>query len=417
MQKVYRNLVSVAVIISVYLDLGNYLDLITLGRIKPKEIYLALAVANIPIAIQHSRQFVAWITSPITVWIATFVLLNMISYLVDTDASGLIAKTATTRSAIISTLWMGAFSLTVETNKLKMRAFATVLIASIALLVVDLIAQGTIYPIEASSATPGRAAGTFINSNKAAEAMLITLLLTLTWQVGRKKGSAILVGLAFIGTLTTFSRSGFIAFIGTTACLLASGALSRRSALITICTVLAGSLMVIVNEDRIISLVTQAGSSDIAARITNLRQFKANDDGSLTERMAVAREAWNDFKKSPIVGVGPGKTYYGGAYNVASHNMHLMLLAEYGLTGYLTFAWLLVLLCWRLIFTRGRFNAIGLAMFFTILAFSVTTHNMLDHPYWIVTFLIISGSRKAEEHHTFESFQAEKSGTRKLESA
>ena len=75
------------------------------------------------------------------------------------------------------------------------------------LVIWDFLSPGALYPIGTDGTTVGRAAATFINANRAGEAMLLTFVLAIP--VLRPSYRAALLLLLGAGVIVTFSRAAY----------------------------------------------------------------------------------------------------------------------------------------------------------------------------------------------------------------
>jgi len=127
--------------------------------------------------------------------------------------------------------------------------------------------------------------------------------------------------------------------------------------------------------------------------LTRLRFFQvpAFDDDSALERVLVLEAGLDLFLESPIFGAGAGATYLWSLRTVP-HNQPVMLAAEYGVFGIALWVWLAVIL-WKGKYFQDKTFQLSVAAGFIFL--SMFTHNMLDFPYWLLTFALISGQRRA----------------------
>ena len=79
------------------------------------------------------------------------------------------------------------------------------------MVIVDFLNPGVFYPLDTEDAVLGRATATFINPNKAGEAMLVTLLLAIP--VLRPRYRALLLLLVGAGVVLTFGRASILCWM------------------------------------------------------------------------------------------------------------------------------------------------------------------------------------------------------------
>ena len=102
-----------------------------------------------------------------------------------------------------------ACSITRTTSYERIFPFLAVLIPIT--VIVDFLHPGVFYPLGTEGTVPGRAAATFINPNKAGEAMLLTFLLAIP--VLRPRYRALLLFLVGAGVILTFSRGAILGWM------------------------------------------------------------------------------------------------------------------------------------------------------------------------------------------------------------
>jgi O-antigen ligase len=140
-------------------------------------------------------------------------------------------------------------------------------------------------------------------------------------------------------------------------------------------------------------------SADLAP-VPGLDSIEQRDHGSINERIALARIAFDSVREHPLLGVGPGQ--FGlqryGVNAAHPHNVPLQLLSEYGLLAGTAGIWLIVLLlAFALRTVRNRSarasDAIGatlIAALLTGLTDSLFSGNLIM-PQSQVLFFVIAG--------------------------
>jgi O-antigen ligase len=118
------------------------------------------------------------------------------------------------------------------------------------------------------------------------------------------------------------------------------------------------------------------------------------EDDSARQRSNVLRDGIELFLKNPLTGSGAGVTEGGQPrlwpHQVSTHNQLAAFGAEYGIVGIAMWVWLLTIL------VRGRYfldRTLQTAAILLFVWMTFFTHNMLDFPYWLLFFSLLS-SRK-----------------------
>lgn len=174
---------------------------------------------------------------------------------------------------------------------------------------------------------------TLLNPNILAAYLVMNLSLGISRleSTGREKLLVINVLLASVCLLLTYSRGGFGAFFVS---MLALILLCRRKKAIMLYTAAMTVAFIIFN------------TGGVASRIALSVVYK---DSSSLYRMEIWKAAFNMFLADPILGNGPGTTWYylsAGSdklfsYILHSHNIYLQVAAEMGITGLAAFLYLL----------------------------------------------------------------------------
>ena len=111
--------------------------------------------------------------------------------------------------AVLAVLLGFACSITRTTSYERIFPFLAVLIPIT--VIVDFLHPGVFYPLGTEGTVLGRAAATFINPNRAGEAMLLTFLLAIP--VLRPRYRALLLLLVGVGVILTFSRGAILGWM------------------------------------------------------------------------------------------------------------------------------------------------------------------------------------------------------------
>jgi O-antigen ligase len=115
------------------------------------------------------------------------------------------------------------------------------------------------------------------------------------------------------------------------------------------------------------------------------------DDESTLERAQVSEAGLDLFLQDPIFGAGAGATHV-WSLPASTHNELLMMAAEYGVFGIVLWAWLAVILWNGRYFQDKRLQMVSA---FGFVFLSMFSHNVFDYLYWLVTFALVSGQRRA----------------------
>jgi hypothetical protein len=390
---VYVSGVAVSVLFVSFLDFGNFIQIYTGGLIAPKHVYLILVLSVVPILILKVGTVVELIMGRQAVWIFGLLVLNIGHWMamrLDGDVAA--AALTSTRAQYLALVVLLLFAIRSAAPSVLFRAFVFLSLLLSVSQVVDFFNPGLFVPIDTEGYVLGRAGSTLINANKAVEALLLVTVLGMP-SLG-PTARLFLLFAALPGVLLSFSRSGLIGWF----LVLAFGFLFRafpRKALLYMIPLLAAFLTFLVGllPELILPVLDPSSLADIYSRLSFWSSGDLGDD-SARERFAVATAAIESFFRHPVVGNGAGYTFFWAVADVAPHNQHLLVLAEYGLIGYLFFVVIATFSVKKDGFIRAEAHDHTAALVLVLVAwFSLFTHNMFDHIYWLLTLGMLTCRR------------------------
>ncbi len=386
----YEASALVVILCLVYLEIPYYIHERDEGFV-PKYFYYAFFVVVAPLLILRFRSLSSYVISPYSLWAFALIMLSIAHLLFaldggDQSRASLIGTRI--QYALLAVLLGFACSITRSTSYERIFPFLAVLIPT--MVIVDFLNPGVFDPLgRPEGGGAERAAATFVNPNKAGEAMLITLLLAIP--VLRPPYRALLLLLVGAGVILTFSRGAILGWILLWLFMLLRKAVPKYT--LALALVALGALpMLLASFESYLS-----GRDDLVARLDDILgrleffQHQTFDDGSALERAQVLEAGLDLFLQNPVFGAGAGATHL-WSLRSSTHNQPVMLAAEYGVFGIALWVWLAVILWKGKYFQDRTFQLIPLIGFIFL---SMFTHNMLDFPYWLVTFALVSGQRRA----------------------
>ena len=386
----YKTSVLVVVLCLVYLELPNYVYLLSgytpIGI--PKYIYYAFFVFVAPLLLQF-RALTLYLISPFSLWAFGWIVLNITHFsfaLIDGDLSRASLIGTRIQTAVLAVLLGFACSITRTTSYERIFPFLAGLIPT--MMIVDFLNPGVFYPLGTEGTILGRASATFIGAGKAGEGILLTFLLAIP--VLRPRYRAPLLLLVGAGLLLTFARGPLLCWMLLWLLLLLRNAVPKYT--LAVALVALGALPLLLGSFQ----SYLEGREDLSEGLDNLLgrleffQDRVMDDDSALERAQVAEAGLDLFLENPIFGAGAGATHLWSLTD--THNQPVMLAAEYGVFGIALWVWLAVIL-WKGKYFQDKTFQLSVAAGFIFL--SMFTHNMLDFPYWLLTFALISGQRRA----------------------
>jgi O-antigen ligase len=385
----YEVAALVVVLCLVYLEIPFYINTLN-ESLLPRYFYYAFFVALAPLLLLRFRLLMSYLISPFSLWAFVLIMLgtaHLMVALADGDQSRADLIGATIEYAVLAVLLGFACSITRTTSYERIFPLLAVLIPTT--VIVDFLHPGVFYPLGSEGTVPGRAAATFLNSNKAGEAMLLTFLLAIP--VLRPKYRAVLLLLVGAGVILTFSRAAILGWMLLWLFLVVRKGVPKYTLAVPLVALGALPLLLGSFESYL------GGREDLSAYLDDLLgrldffRDQVLDDDSALERAQVLTAGLELFLEHPIFGAGAYVTQL-WSLPVSVHNQLVLLGAEYGVFGIALWVWLAVILWKGQYFQDKTFNLTAVTGFVFL---SIFTHNMFDFTYWLMTFALISGKRRA----------------------
>jgi O-antigen ligase len=229
----------------------------------------------------------------------------------------------------------------------------------------------------------GRAAGLYLNPNIAAQALVMILACLMIR--GSARANFFACGLALVGLFLTFSRGGLITWAMLVIAATIRGRLSRWFLLvIALCVAI-----ILVAGPQVLDALSYWISPENRNSLDRLAWLLGQgglNDHSAGKREYLAAYAWQQFLQAPLLGHGLGYSWVWGV-DVASHNLILRHLVEYGLIGVLIFP--LFLYCSIRSAPDGNNRDWRWLVGGLVLLLSMFTHNMLEQANFLLPWLAI----------------------------
>lgn len=384
----YQASALVFVLCLVYLDIPNYIYSQNEG-FPAKYFYYVFFVAMAPLLILRFKALIPYLSTPFSLWLFALILLDtahLMVALADGDTSRATLVGTRIQYAVLAALIGFACSVTRSTS--YERIFPLLAVVIPAVVIADFLYPGVFYLPGSEDTVFGRAAATFLNPNKAGEAILLTFLLAIP--VLRPHYRALLLLLVGAGAVLTFSRGAMLGWMLLWIFLLVRKGVPKYT--LAVALVALGALPVLIGsfESYLSGRGDLAGGlDDVLARL-EFFQVRAFDDYSSLERAQVLETGLELFLQNPVFGAGGGTTLL-WPITVSTHNQLVMLAAEYGIFGIALWAWLGLILWKGKYFQDKKLQLVAVAGFIFL---SMFTHNMFDFPYWLLTFALVSGQRR-----------------------
>ena len=327
----------------VYLEIPNYISALN-ASFQPKYFYYAFFVGVAPLLVLRFRSLISYVISPFSLWALGYITLNIIHLLlalIDGEQSRADIIGTKIQYAVLAVLLGFACSITRTTSYERIFPFLAVLIPIT--VIVDFLHPGVFYPLGTEGTVPGRAAATFLNPNKAGEAMLLTFLLAIP--VLRPLYRALLLFLVGAGVILTFSRGAILGWMLLWSYLVLRRGVPKYTFAVSLLALGVLPVLLVSFESYL------AGRADLSAYLDNLLgrldffRSRVLDDDSALERAQVLEAGLDLFLDQPIFGAGAAVTHLWWV-RAGIHNQLVMLAAEYGVFGIALWTSLAVIL-WK----------------------------------------------------------------------
>lgn len=372
----------------VYLDIPTFIYR-QHDSLPAKYFYYAMFAAVTPLLALRLRSLVAYSMSPFSLWALGVIALNLAHFLValaDGDQSRGDLIGTRIQYAVLAVLLGFAFSTTRTASYERIFPLLATMIP--ALVIWDFFNPGVLYPADAEGAVLGRAGATFVNPNKAGEAILLTFLLAIP--LLRPWARALLLLLVGVGVVLTFARAAILGWMLLWLFLLLRKAVPKYTLAVPLVAFATLPLLLGSFESYV------SGREDLAAGLDNILerldffQDRVLDDYSARERAQALEAGLDLFLENPIFGAGAGTTHL-WSLRGSTHNQPVILAAEYGIFGIALWVWLAVIL-WK--GKHFQDKALQLTATAGFVFLSMFTHNIFDDLYWLMTFALIAQPRR-----------------------
>jgi len=348
--------------------------------------YVLLSMLMILYYVAFKKKFM--LSNQLLFWVVSYFFINAI-YMMQV---GFGTQEYRYFRAIIMTLFIFvslSLLFNLDNNRLltARRAISIGVILGSALLLMDFLMPGSFVLDETS--VPGRAVATFGNSNTAAIALVLGIILTI--DIIHKNLKIYYVLFVFFGVLVTFSRSGISIFIIIISIMAYQGKISKASFL----TILSGIIFILLflmfgGLDLLASMFNLEVTDNLINRITFFVDEGNSDTGDMNERKMVLLAALEMFADRPVFGNGFASTSLWD-YGVSPHNSFALLLAEFGLIGGLFIPSFLYLSTYKIFKYKNReYKGIAILFIVYFMLFSMVSHNMLTYAFNITAAIILA---------------------------
>ncbi len=370
--------------LTLMLDIPLFLYISDSGP-APKYFLLLVALLATPLLLKSYWLRVLTIAWPFLLWVAAALFVNVVAWLTAPETQ------VEVFGQRMQALLFGSYLALIAGAVLRMFALRTmswVLAVACASIATSFILPDVFGAPDLPGTVLGRAGASWLNPNRAAEALVLLALLALPG-FDRRERLLLLAGVGAV-VLLTFSRGGLLVWAGLVFVSAVVGLISRLALLLPVMLFLVLAPLGILFSDHVVgALGLEAGAANVLDRLEGLARFEAFDFAA-RERVEAAGLAIDALKSAPWTGQGPGAME--AIYGIGPHNQALSMAAEYGLLGIGLFVALLMLVATGSWLPSVRYR---LAALWVVVGLSMFTHNMLDSMYWILALALLARGYEA----------------------
>jgi hypothetical protein len=238
----------------------------------------------------------------------------------------------------------------------------------------------------------GRSSGLYGNANGASEAIILGMILA--YGMVPKHLKVFYLLFILVGIVPTFSRSGIASWFIIVFILFATKIVSKKVALTIGATVFISALIILPILINFLGLSLGENAENVLSRLDFFSSKSSVSDGSAQSRFLVAKVAFNYFADNPFLGAGHSFTFH-WEHDISTHNMYLLLMAEFGLLGVIIYPLLLLSIIWKST-SEARNTGLAFTAFLFIIGF--TSHNILEGFHTLLAIAVMaSWSYKTRE--------------------
>jgi O-Antigen ligase len=382
----YQYLLSIAATFLFFSHLPDYLYTAPIIPVPPLVWIVALTVMSLPFL----RKAVN-IPKPLLAWMTFYLLISMLSLL---TVSGDELSFTDFRAKALSVLFIVLMYVLYQQQ--SVRHIRYTMIAVVILSTINNLIE-LLSPRLFSELNVGRPAGFYIDPNQSGCAIFLGMLLGLP--VIRKEYRWILILVAGIGIMTTFSRGAILGWSISLLIMIFGRMLSDSRRKIIVPAILLIVFLASINPLKLLSDYFKGDPTGANWDIVNrLEEFQnptetAKEDSAVS-RQAVAAGAMVLFSKHPFWGNGLASTRKWMVADISTHNMYLYYMADNGILGILFLPGAIFAVVYR---NKGESGTILICFAVFITLWGLFSHEVLAERYTLASFAFLAAMNTNEK--------------------
>jgi hypothetical protein len=234
----------------------------------------------------------------------------------------------------------------------------------------------------------GRPAGFYIDPNKTGCALMLMMLLSVN--IVKKPYRWIILLVAGIGIMATFSRGAIIGWVICTLLLIVGRVVCEQRRKVIVPIVIFIVLLVSLNPLQALTDYFKGDPTganwDIVNRLEEFQNPSLKEDSAM-ERQAVAAGGWLMFGNHPFWGNGLASTRKWMVSEVSTHNMYLYYMADHGILGILFLPGAILAVVYR---NRGEEQTILICFAVFLSLWGLFSHEVLAERYTLSSFALLA---------------------------
>ena len=373
----YQYLISILATLLFFSDFPDYVFTAKITPIVPLVWIGGMAILSLPFI-----KKVGNIPKPLLIWMIFYASIALLSLMtVSADEISFIDF----RSKILSILFIALMYAMFQQK--------SVTHIKIVILLVVLMSVGNnlfelLNPRIFTEVNVGRPAGFYVDPNKAGCALVLGMLMSLT--VIKKPYRWILVLIAGIGIMATFSRGAILGWVVCTVLLIGGRVICDKRRKIVLPALLLIVFLASINPLKLMTDYFKGEPSganwDIVNRLEEFQNPTLSEDSAM-DRQAVAAGAWLMFGNSPFWGNGLASTRKWMISDVSTHNMYLYFMADHGIIGVLFLPGAIFAVVYH---NRGEQKTILLCFAAFLSLWGLFSHEVLAERYTLSTIALLA---------------------------
>ena len=385
----YQYFLSIVATFLFFSHLPDYLYTAPIVPIPPLVWIGAIAVMSLPFLKKAAN-----IPKPLLAWMVFYIIISLLSLM---TVSGDELSFTDFRAKALSVLFIVLMYVLYQQKSVSHIKYTIIFVVMLSVMnnLLELLS-----PKLFSELNVGRPAGFYIDPNQSGCAIMLGMLFGIT--MIKKQYRWILILVAGVGIMATFSRGAILGWLLCTIIMICGRMLSDQRRRIIVPAILLVIFLASINPLRLLSDYFKGDQSGANWDIVNrLEEFQnpgetAKED-SAASRQAVAAGAMVLFSNHPFWGNGLASTRKWMVADISTHNMYLYYMADNGILGILFLPGAIFAVVYR---NKGENRTILICFAAFITLWGLFSHEVLAERYTLASFALLAAMNTNERWHS-----------------